>query len=93
MHKLLAAIVMLAVITSASALEPRSQKQRRLFMLSHPCPSTGLTRGACPGHVVDHIKARACGGADRPSNMQWQTIAEGKAKDRIERKGCPKKPA
>lgn len=42
-----------------------------------------------PGHVVDHINPLACGGADSPSNMQWQTIAEGKAKDKWERKGCP----
>ncbi|HWH04771.1 MAG TPA: HNH endonuclease signature motif containing protein [Gemmatimonadales bacterium] len=41
-----------------------------------------------PGHVVDHIKPLACGGADDPSNMQWQTVAEGKAKDKVERKGC-----
>lgn len=41
-----------------------------------------------PGHVVDHIKPLACGGADDPSNMQWQTIAEGKAKDKVERQGC-----
>jgi hypothetical protein len=30
----------------------------------------------------------ACGGADNTSNMQWQTIAASKAKDKIERKGC-----
>ncbi len=41
-----------------------------------------------PGHVVDHVVPLACGGADSPSNMQWQTIAEGKAKDRVERRGC-----
>ena len=41
-----------------------------------------------PGYVVDHIRPLACGGADAPSNMQWQTIAEGKAKDRWERNGC-----
>ena len=38
--------------------------------------------------VVDHIKPLACGGADSPANMQWQTVAEGKAKDKIERKHC-----
>ena len=43
---------------------------------------------ACPGYVVDHVKALACGGADAPSNMQSQTIAEGKAKDKWERIGC-----
>lgn len=41
-----------------------------------------------PGHVVDHIKPLACGGADAPSNMQWQTVAAGKAKDKWERAGC-----
>ena len=41
-----------------------------------------------PGHVIDHIKPLACGGADAPSNMQWQTIADAKAKDRVERSGC-----
>ncbi len=34
-----------------------------------------------PGYVVDHIVLLACGGKDAPSNMQWQTIAEAKAKD------------
>jgi len=41
-----------------------------------------------PGHVVDHINPLACGGADAPSNMQWQTIAEARAKDKTERIGC-----
>ena len=41
-----------------------------------------------PGHVVDHVKPLACGGADAPSNMQWQTVEEGKAKDKVERQGC-----
>jgi len=40
------------------------------------------------GYVVDHKIALACGGADDPSNMQWQTKAEAKAKDKAERKGC-----
>jgi hypothetical protein len=26
-----------------------------------------------------------CGGADAPSNMQWQTVADAKAKDKTER--------
>src|ERR1700674_2572623 len=48
---------------------------------------TGYPHGR-PGYVVDHVKPLACGGADDPSNMQWQTIAEGKAKDKTERVGC-----
>ena len=37
------------------------------------------------GHVVDHRLALECGGRDVPANMQWQTTAEAKAKDRTER--------
>jgi hypothetical protein len=48
---------------------------------------TGYPNGR-PGYVIDHIVPLACGGADAPSNMQWQTIAEAKAKDRTERVGC-----
>jgi hypothetical protein len=48
---------------------------------------TGFPHGR-PGYVVDHIIPLACGGADAPANMQWQTVAAGKAKDKVERKGC-----
>ena len=48
---------------------------------------TGYPHGR-PGYVVDHIVALACGGADAPSNMQWQTVAQAKAKDKVERVGC-----
>jgi hypothetical protein len=48
---------------------------------------TGYPHGR-PGYVVDHIKPLACGGADAPNNMQWQTIEAAKAKDRTERVGC-----
>jgi len=48
---------------------------------------TGYPHGR-KGYVVDHVKPLACGGADAPSNMQWQTVAEAKAKDKIERRGC-----
>jgi hypothetical protein len=30
----------------------------------------------------------ACGGPDTVSNIQWQTTADGKAKDKWERKDC-----
>ena len=40
------------------------------------------------GYVIDHIVPLACGGADVPSNMQWQTVAAAKAKDKVERSGC-----
>ncbi len=66
----------------------RDPAERSAFVKSHPCPSTGKTSGACPGYVVDHVRPLACGGADSPSNMQWQTEASGKIKDAYERNGC-----
>ena len=66
----------------------RSRGARDAFERSHPCPATGRTSGPCRGHVVDHIQPLACGGADAPGNMQWQTKAEGKSKDKWERTGC-----
>ncbi len=72
----------------ADARIKRSQSAKVEFKRLHPCPGTGATKGACKGYVIDHIKPLACGGADAPSNMQWQTVADGKAKDRWERRGC-----
>jgi hypothetical protein len=66
----------------------RSSSAKRSFEASHPCPGTGGTSGPCKGYVIDHVKPLACGGADAPSNMQWQTAAGGKAKDKVERAGC-----
>jgi hypothetical protein len=64
----------------------RSESARHAFMTSHPCPATSKTSGSCPGYVVDHIKPLAKGGLDDPSNMQWQTKAAAKEKDKWERK-------
>jgi hypothetical protein len=80
--------VFVALPVSASAKQPRSASAKRAFQLIHPCPSTGVTKGACPGYIKDHVVPLACGGPDVPSNMQWQTKAEAKAKDRWETKGC-----
>jgi hypothetical protein len=51
-------------------------------------PANGRKTGACPGYVVDHIRPLCAGGLDRVSNMQWQTIVEGKKKDRLEVAEC-----
>jgi len=64
----------------------RSRKAKRQFESQNPCPSTGKSTGGCPGYVVDHKTALAEGGVDEPSNMQWQTTADAKAKDKWERK-------
>ena len=52
---------------------------RHEFQLTHPCPSTGVTTGRCPGYVKDYIVPRACGGRDAVSNMQWLTIRDAQA--------------
>ena len=57
----------------------RSAVAKREFM-----KQTGYPSGR-KGYVVDHIVPLECGGADAPSNMQWQTVAEAKIKDRTER--------
>lgn len=44
---------------------------------------SGYPKGR-PGYVIDHIKPLKKGGCDCPENMQWQTVAEAKAKDRWE---------
>ena len=62
----------------------RNTTAKNQFKRLHPCTSTGLSKGRCPGYVIDHVNPLECGGADAPFNMQWQTISEGKAKDRIE---------
>jgi len=62
----------------------RSQQAKDDFKKGHPCPSTGKTGGACPGYVIDHVKPLKRGGADSPSNMQWQTKQAAKAKDKTE---------
>jgi hypothetical protein len=92
MRTVLPTAVLLAVCVSlplsASAKQPRSASAKREFQLTHPCPANGRTKGTCPGYVKDHVNPLACGGPDAPANMQWQTKADAKAKDKWETKGC-----
>jgi 5-methylcytosine-specific restriction endonuclease McrA len=60
----------------------RSEAARHAF-----ARQTGYPHGR-PGWVIDHIIPLACGGRDDQSNMQWQTAAQAKAKDKVERRGC-----
>ena len=57
----------------------RSAEAKKDFM-----KQTGYPKGR-KGYVVDHTVPLECGGADSASNMQWQTVTEGKIKDRTER--------
>lgn len=62
----------------------RSESAKYDFKKSQPCPSTGSSTGACPGYVIDHVTPLKRGGADEPSNMQWQTEENAKSKDKWE---------
>ncbi|MCW1959819.1 MAG: HNH endonuclease [Mycobacterium sp.] len=82
------ALLCLALISCLAAAGPRSAAVRAEFQRLNPCPANGATRGACPGWVVDHVVPRACGGADAPGNLQWQSVAAAREKDRWEREVC-----
>ena len=69
------------------ARDERGRIQRSAAARHAFARSTGFPSGR-PGWIIDHIVPLACGGADAPTNMQWQTVAEAKAKDRMERVGC-----
>jgi len=85
---LIAAIIVAVAASPLAAREYRSREVTREFQREHPCPSTGLPSGACPGYIKDHVVPLACGGPDAVANLQWQTIRDAKAKDRWERRVC-----
>lgn len=49
----------------------RSTAVVNAFKRAHPCPSTGLATGTCPGWAINHTIPLACGGCDAVSNMDW----------------------
>ena len=66
----------------------RSASSVAAFKRANHCPSTGKATGTCPGYIVDHVIPLCACGEDKPSNMQWQTLAASKAKDKLEVKQC-----
>jgi hypothetical protein len=69
----------------------RSRLVLKHYQILHPCPSTGLKTGACPGWALDHVIPLACGGCDEIGNLQWlkntiKSCAGAECKDRWERK-------
>lgn len=88
MRYLLLTLCLTLTSLNVSAEYHRSYKAKAMFKHSNPCPSTGRTKGSCPNYIIDHIDPLACGGEDIPENMQWQTKADAKTKDKWERKNC-----
>ncbi len=60
----------------------RSETAKQDFRKANPCPSTGKTRGACPGFEIDHRQPLAKGGRDSATNMQWLSKEQHKQKTR-----------
>ena len=87
MRRALCGVIMFLVLLGSvslveSACAKRHASTRRAFMRQ-----TGYPNGRV-GYIVDHIIPLACGGPDSVQNMQWQTIAAAKEKDKWERKLC-----
>ncbi len=76
--KQLILILLITVAASANASTCRSQAVKHHFDVLNGYPHRRS------GYVVDHICALEQGGLDAVINMQYQTIAEGHIKDRIE---------
>jgi hypothetical protein len=62
----------------------RSLEAKHEFKRQQPCPANGKSKGRCEGYIIDHVVPLKRGGADSPSNMQWQTVEESRAKDAVE---------
>jgi hypothetical protein len=82
------ALLLALALAACTSAAPRSRAVRAEFMRAHPCPATGATQGACPGYVADHVEPLCAGGPDSPANLQWQTVDDAKAKDRLEVMRC-----
>lgn len=81
-------LAVLALGLPAAAQVQRDRAQVRAFRAEHPCPATGLKRGACPGWHVDHIIALCAGGEDHPRNMQWITKEDHRFKTLVDAREC-----
>jgi len=70
MMRLALVIAVLVLAVPALASTGRSHAIAREFQREHPCPSTGLPSGACPGWIKDYIVPLACCGPDAVAHLQ-----------------------
>lgn len=75
-----------APVRDAAGTIVRSAVVKATFRRANPCPSTGLTHGACPNYSIQHPIPLACGGCDAVSNMEWMRNDVKKIHDSYERK-------
>lgn len=71
-------VLMIALSFNAYANTCRSSKVKHKFDVMHGYPHGRL------GYIVDHICSLYNGGIDDVRNLQYQTISESRAKDKIE---------
>ncbi len=86
-----AVLILVAISLTAPATEAkqhRSTKTKHVFQKANPWPATGFQKGKCPGYIIDHVVPLCAGGLDAPSNLQWQTVADARVKDKAEWKQC-----
>ena len=79
---------LLVAFALCGTADARSKAPRAEFVRSVPCPEPGVTRAACPGWEVDLVVPLCAGGADRPENMQWLSVADHKSKTRLDVRAC-----
>lgn len=73
---------------TGEAKSVRDPKVRAEWMKTHPCPSTGKTRGACPGWQADHVRSLCSGGKDVPDNLMWLEVDQHRLKSLMDVKEC-----
>jgi hypothetical protein len=78
MKKFVLALAIIAGITAPAFADGRSPPAVRQFVRENPPP------GPRSDYVVDHINPLRNGGTNDKSNLQWQTIPDARAKDRID---------
>lgn len=84
------AVLVFALFMGAAGADARSAREVLAFKRANPCPSTGLSRGACPGYQVDHTIALCAGGPDNTANMAWLSVEDHRFKTFTDVRECRK---
>lgn len=84
----LKALLLVALLIAPTGADARSAKAKDEFRREQPCPATNRRKGPCKGYVIDHVVPLCACGLDAAVDMQWQTVEDGKLKDRAEASQC-----